>query len=81
MPSEEPTNNSTKPTTRFQPGLPMVLSAVIPGLGQFYDGRRFAGCLWLFTTVIGYIPFIIPGIILHLLAITTAGFRSTTDDS
>jgi TM2 domain-containing membrane protein YozV len=60
---------------RFEPGLPMVLSLFVPGLGQFYDGRRFSGCLWLFTTLIGYISFILPGVVLHVLAVSTAGFR------
>lgn len=61
---------------RFRPGLPRVLSAVCPGLGQCYTGRWFAGALWLFVTIIGYVPFILPGIVLHLLAVTTAGFRA-----
>lgn len=59
----------------FRPGVPMALSVIVPGLGQFYDGRRFAGCLWLFVTLVGYVPFIVPGILLHLLAILAAGFR------
>jgi TM2 domain-containing membrane protein YozV len=56
----------------------MLLSLVVPGLGQFYEGKRFAGALWLFTTLVGYIPFIVPGAVLHLLAIGTAGFRKTS---
>lgn len=65
----------------FQPGLPMLLSFLVPGLGQFYDGRRFAGCLWLLATLVGYIPFVIPGLVLHFLAVTTAGFRYSESDS
>ena len=68
-----PANPRPHPT--FQPGLPMALSAVVPGLGQFYDGRRFAGLLWLFCTLVGYVPFVLPGLVLHLLAILTAGWR------
>ena len=29
------------------PGLAAVLSAIIPGVGQFYNGRILAGILWL----------------------------------
>jgi TM2 domain-containing membrane protein YozV len=28
------------------PGLAAVLSAIIPGVGQFYNGRILAGILW-----------------------------------
>ena len=78
------TNTTQQPSTptreavRWRPGLPMLLSLVVPGLGQFYEGRRFAGALWFVTTLVGYIPFIVPGAVLHLLAIGTAGFRRTS---
>ncbi len=29
------------------PGVAAVLSAIIPGIGQFYNGRILAGILWL----------------------------------
>ena len=32
------------------PGLAAVLSAVIPGVGQLYNGRILAGLLWLIIT-------------------------------
>ena len=32
------------------PGLAAVLSLVIPGVGQIYNGRVLAGILWLFIT-------------------------------
>jgi TM2 domain-containing membrane protein YozV len=32
------------------PGLAAVLSAIIPGVGQFYNGRILAGILWLIVT-------------------------------
>jgi TM2 domain-containing membrane protein YozV len=32
------------------PGLAAVLSAIIPGVGQFYNGRILAGILWLIIT-------------------------------
>ena len=32
------------------PGLAAVLSAIIPEVGQFYNGRILAGILWLIIT-------------------------------
>ena len=32
------------------PALAAVLSAIIPGAGQFYNGRVLAGILWLIVT-------------------------------
>ena len=32
------------------PGVAAVLSAIIPGVGQFYNGRFLAGILWLIIT-------------------------------
>src|ERR687897_3085293 len=32
------------------PGFAAVLSAIIPGVGQFYNGRILAGILWLIIT-------------------------------
>ena len=31
------------------PGFAAVLSAIIPGVGQFYNGRILAGILWLIS--------------------------------
>ena len=32
------------------PALAAVLSAIVPGVGQFYNGRILAGVLWLVLT-------------------------------
>lgn len=32
------------------PGLAAVLSLIVPGVGQFYNGRVLAGILWLVIT-------------------------------
>jgi len=32
------------------PGVAAVLSAIIPGIGQFYNGRFLTGILWLIIT-------------------------------
>jgi TM2 domain-containing membrane protein YozV len=39
-----------KETTMREPGVAAVLSAIIPGVGQFYNGRFLAGILWLIIT-------------------------------
>jgi TM2 domain-containing membrane protein YozV len=33
-----------------EPGLAAVLSLIIPGVGQLYNGRILAGILWLIIT-------------------------------
>lgn len=69
------TGDSRRERYRFQPGLPALLSVVVPGLGQCYSGRWFAGFLWFITTLVGYVPFVLPGIVLHILAVATACFQ------
>lgn len=53
-------------------GIAALLSLIIPGAGQMYKGDVGAGVLWLIFTVIGYLLFIIPGLILHLVCIVNA---------
>ncbi len=54
------------------PGVAAVLSLVIPGAGQMYAGSVGGGVLWLMFVVIGYLVFIVPGLVLHLLCILSA---------
>jgi hypothetical protein len=60
----------------FNPGIAMVLSLVWPGLGQIYRGKLFRGLAWMIVVPLGYICFIIPGLVLHLLCIILAGMRN-----
>jgi TM2 domain-containing membrane protein YozV len=53
-------------------GLAAVLSFFWPGLGQIYRGDVGAGIGWMFATFIGYVCFIIPGLILHIACIVNA---------
>jgi TM2 domain-containing membrane protein YozV len=39
-----------KETTMRDPTAAAVLNAIIPGVGQFYNGRFLAGILWLIIT-------------------------------
>ena len=55
------------------PGIAAVLSAVIPGLGQFYNGDFLRGIFWLIVTPgmwIGTGGFL--GRVCHVLAAITA---------
>jgi len=59
----------------WSPGVAAVLSLVIPGAGQLYRGQIFFGLVIFTLTAFGYFLFIVPGMILHLLAIITAAAR------
>jgi len=50
-------------------GVAAVLSLFIPGAGQMYKGKVGQGIVWLICTIIGYIVFVIPGLVLHLICI------------
>jgi TM2 domain-containing membrane protein YozV len=54
------------------PGVAAVLSLVIPGAGQMYSGHVGGGIAWLIFVVLGYMLFILPGAVLHLVCILTA---------
>ncbi len=53
-----------------------VLS-IVPGLGQIVTGRFLAGVIWFFVTLLGYLTFFLPGIILHVICIRSAYSMST----
>jgi len=57
---------------KWSPGIAALLSLVIPGAGQLYQGRIIAGLLWFVLVIAGYVLFIIPGAILHLACIVSA---------
>ena len=54
------------------PGVPAVLSLIIPGAGQMYKGQVGGGVVWLICVTLGYIAFILPGLILHIVCIVDA---------
>lgn len=56
----------------WSPGVAAVLSLFIPGVGQMYKGRAADGVIWLIFTPIGYVLFILPGLILHIICIIDA---------
>ena len=57
----------------FSPGVARVLSFFLPGLGHIYRGKLLSGFLWMIVTPLGYLCFILPGLILHLLCIIFSG--------
>lgn len=51
-----------------------VLSLVFPGLGHLYKGQAIRGFLWFVIVLIGYLLFLLPGAVLHILcAIASMG--------
>lgn len=48
-------------------------SLFVPGLGLYYRGRDLLAIGFLVATTIGYIADIVPGILLHLIAIVLSG--------
>ena len=50
----------------------MVLSFFVPGLGQLFNGHVVAFVFWLVCVPVGYLLFVIPGLILHFLCILDA---------
>ncbi|HEU0016431.1 MAG TPA: hypothetical protein VFQ45_22315 [Longimicrobium sp.] len=53
-------------------GLAGVLSFFVPGAGQIYRGRVGQGFAWMLAVPIGYVCFILPGLVLHALCIANA---------
>jgi len=64
------------PRKRFSPFIAFLLSLLIPGLGQLYTGRLIAGILWFIVVAIGYVAFIIPGVVLHIICAISAGMTN-----
>ena len=79
QPAPQPVINVTQVTNvggfqhkRWSRLVAAILSLIIPGLGQMYKGQVFNGLAWLVIVIIGYVAFIIPGIVLHLCCILGA---------
>ena len=66
------TNVGGIPHKQWSGLLAAFLSFIIPGLGQLYKGQVINGAVWFAVTVIGYVAFIIPGLVLHLCCILGA---------
>ncbi len=60
------------PQQGWNPGIAAVLSFIIPGMGQIYKAQIGRGVLVFLMTAAGYALFVVPGIIMHLIAIVDA---------
>jgi TM2 domain-containing membrane protein YozV len=67
-----PQTTIVQPSQGVSPGLAAVLSFLFPGLGQLCQGRVALGLLIIPCTLIGYVPFIVPGLVLHLASVVDA---------
>lgn len=56
------------------PGIAVLFNIFWPGVGQVYQGRAIAGLFLMFATPIGYVCLILPGMLLHFIAIADAAF-------
>jgi len=54
------------------PGWAAVLSVLIPGLGQVYNGRILPGAVWFLVTSFGYWAILVPGFLLHAICVFCA---------
>lgn len=45
------------------------LSFLVPGLGQLFARRWLSGILWMIITCFGYVCFIVPGVLLHVICV------------
>ena len=60
------------------PGIAAVLSVVVPGLGQVYNGRLIVGAIWLAAALFGYAAVLVPGTLIHAASVYCA-YRGAID--
>ena len=68
----DPQLRKSRMTPAWNPGVAAVLSLFIPGAGQMYKGQIGVGLAWLIGVAFGYVLFIVPGLILHIVCIVKA---------
>jgi hypothetical protein len=57
---------------RYSAAAAAALSFFLPGVGQIYSGRVPQGIGWMIATGLGYLLFLVPGLILHICCIVNA---------
>jgi TM2 domain-containing membrane protein YozV len=65
---------------RVEPGVAALLSFLWPGAGQIYARHVGAGIGWMFFVVIGYLFFLLPGLILHIACIFSAASYARSEN-
>jgi TM2 domain-containing membrane protein YozV len=63
---------------KWNPAVAALLSLFFPGLGQIYKGQLLNGLAWIFFVTLGYICFIVPGLVLHLCCVVGAASGDPT---
>ena len=58
------------------PGIAAVLSVLVPGLGQVYNGHLASGAVWFLAASFGYWAILVPGLLIHAASVWTA-YRGT----
>ncbi len=71
-PDSRPTHVCVRDRRGPSPGIAAVLSVLIPGLGQVYNGRLLAGACWFLAASFAYWAILVPGFIVHALCVWTA---------
>ncbi len=66
------TNDLLLVDRRYSPAAAAALSLFLPGVGQIYSGRVPQGVAWMLATGLGYLLFLVPGLILHICCIVNA---------
>ncbi len=67
-----------RPRYVWNPATAASLSLILPGAGQMYKGSLFNGFAWFVLVVVGYLAFIVPGLVLHLCCIIGATLGDPT---
>lgn len=49
-----------------------ILSLFCPGLGHLVLGKPVQALLWFVLAAVGYVAFVVPGLVVHLIAIVDA---------
>ena len=65
-------------TRRWSRGTAVLLSLLVPGLGQMYKGQIINGIVWLLITICGYVALVIPGMVLHVCCMIGAASGDET---
>jgi hypothetical protein len=63
---------------RWNRAVAMLLSLILPGLGQIYKGQFLNGVIWFVVVGGGYCALLAPGIVLHCCCVLGAGMGDPT---
>jgi len=60
------------PAPTSSPAVAGLLSFLWPGAGQIYRGEVGAGIGFMIATLVGYVLFIVPGLVMHIISVVNA---------